>query len=340
MTPPDSHPAPDPGADFSHNTPAGFRAQWAAPIAQEPPPGDPPPIVADSKPCLACGYDLKGLASTANCPECNAPVIRSLRGNLLRYASLQYLKTLRQGTLIIEFSFLTSVLMTVVGIIIGILASIGTDFSGLISLRRPIEVLSSAAEAIAALIGLLGWWIFSSPDPGLVGEDTGTNARRILRVALIGAAIVALGKASLMFVPDFANALRSVTSPANPGTAGGTTTIQMGTVSIPINNAIPLWAIILAVGGGILGLGLIITRFFASMLYLRGIVRRMPDPEFEGHVKRFTWMGPLLYTVGLILCGLGPLIAFIINWVIVHKTRQSLNRIIAQHTDAPPTPAA
>lgn len=300
-----------------------------------------PPIVPDSRPCLVCGYDLKGLASSGVCPECSSPVLRSLQGNLLRFTSLPYLKSLKQGCLIIELSFAASIILGGLGIAMAIAST------ALLASRAG-AIASAGAEALAAMIGLLGWWIFTSPDPGLLGEDAGSKARKVLRIALIAAAIVALGKFALVFIPGFGRALQTATTSSIPGTVvpGGTTSsrgsIQFGQVTIPIGGGGggSWWPVAIMGAVGLLALALTITKFYASMFYLRSVVRRIPDPEIEKHVTRFFWLCPLLYTVGMLLCGLGPLIAFIINWVIVDKVRQQLNAIADQHVDAVPVSAA
>jgi len=305
---------------------------WAAPAAAWPSieATGIPATVMDSRPCLSCGYDLKGLHSAGVCPECNAPVIRSLLGNLLRYASLDYLKTLKQGCLIVELSFAASVILGGLGIV----AAMGSTF--LLGSARAGEFLSAGAEALSATIGLVGWWIFTTPDPGLVGEDAGTSSRKVLRFALIGGAVFALAKFSLTFVPGFSQAARNLafaTTPgalATSGTPGNVTgTINIGGTSAVVGPGLSWWPVALLGAIGIINVGFTITKFFASMLYLRGIVRRMPDPALEVHVRRFMWTGPLLVTLGLLLCGTGPIIAFVLNWIIIDKVRNRLNATTA-----------
>ena len=337
-------PQPPPPPDENASGFGQWNAAWSA-VSQGvagPTAPDIPASVLDSKPCLSCGYDLKGLSSAGVCPECNAPVLRSLQGDLLQYASLGYLKTLKQGCLIVEISFAASIILGGLGIA-GAISS-----AALLGSARAGEFIAAGAEALGATIGLLGWWIFSSQDPGLTGEDVGANARKILRIALIGAAVTALVKLCLVFVPGFSQALRNLAVPtaaggvvpSNPSGNGKGGYISFGGLTTRVGGGASLWPAILMGSVGLLSLALTITKFFASMLYLRGIVRRMPDPAIEVHVKRFMWLGPLLYTVGIALCGLGPIIAFIMNWVIVDKARQRLNSITDQHVDRGPVPAS
>ena len=42
------------------------------------------------------------------------------------------------------------------------------------------------------------------------------------------------------------------------------------------------------------------------------------------------WLGPLLQTVGLLLIGLGPLIALVMYWNMLDVMRKHIKRILAE----------
>ena len=55
--------------------------------------------IQEDTPCLACGYNLRGLSSDWRCPECGTAIGRSLHGNLLRFAQPQYVRKLARGVI-------------------------------------------------------------------------------------------------------------------------------------------------------------------------------------------------------------------------------------------------
>ncbi len=54
--------------------------------------------LAEDIPCRDCKYSLRGLLLEGACPECHAPVARSVHAELLRFADPRWLKRLAWGT--------------------------------------------------------------------------------------------------------------------------------------------------------------------------------------------------------------------------------------------------
>jgi hypothetical protein len=54
-------------------------------------------LATQDVPCLRCGYNLRGLKIDGLCPECGAPIARSLHGNLLGYSAPEYVAKLQAG---------------------------------------------------------------------------------------------------------------------------------------------------------------------------------------------------------------------------------------------------
>src|SRR4051812_45894151 len=65
-------------------------AAIAAPEADFPPNGG-------TARCVGCGYDLRGLAAEAKCPECGVPVARSIADTPFRHAPPVWLGRVASG---------------------------------------------------------------------------------------------------------------------------------------------------------------------------------------------------------------------------------------------------
>ena len=88
--------------------------------------------------------------------------------------------------------------------------------------------------------------------------------------------------------------------------------------------------VVLSMVLGLLSLVAWVAQFFAAMLYVRWLARRVPDQKLHNRAKRFMWLGPLLQTVGLLLIGLGPLIALVMYWNMLDVMRKHIKRILAE----------
>ena len=51
--------------------------------------------------CIDCGYNLRGLPTDGACPECGTSIERSMRGDALRFANVEWLKKVRLGLAVI-----------------------------------------------------------------------------------------------------------------------------------------------------------------------------------------------------------------------------------------------
>ena len=47
--------------------------------------------------CVHCGYNLRGLTKRHRCPECGTPAGFSVEGDLLKYAQIPWIRTVRDG---------------------------------------------------------------------------------------------------------------------------------------------------------------------------------------------------------------------------------------------------
>lgn len=233
-------------------------------------------VSIDEASCMQCGYSLRGLREEGVCPECGTPIERSLRGNLLRYCSIEYVQSLRRGAWMVLASIVVQFVLFLFSILlVGVVSLAGAAWS------LGIDLATNFIGVVAGFMSLYGWWLLSALDPAYSGRDEGTTSRRVLRWAVaLGA-----GYAVMEFVYQ-----------AVPG-------LQF--------NAALGW---MGIAMGLASLMLTAVQFFASMLYLRWLAPRLPNVKVYGRAKQFMWLGPLLVTVGAVCLGLGVLVAIVMYW--------------------------
>lgn len=238
--------------------------------------------------CKQCGYDLSGLSEAGVCPECGLAVERSLTEDLLEFSAPAYLISLHRGV----FLILTAIIVKV----IILFAAIGFGFSVALSggstvfLEQGMNVLGFVSSLMLAL----GWWMFSAPDPAFAGTLDGSTSRKVVRVTTLITAGV-----SIVLLPIQMMTLNTITGPMV------VVSIVLGAISTIA------WA----------------TGFFAAMLYLRWQAPRIPDWRVFKRSKTLMWLGPVLYTVGSLCIGLGPLIALVLYWNMLNWVRIDLREI-------------
>jgi len=288
----------------------------------EPLPPPLPGVVDADRPCLGCGYNLRNLGVDGQCPECGSPVERSLRGNLLEFASREYVANLRRGCTLVEIGVIAEVLGGIA--VFGLAAAVAISRGALIKggampsmAGMPVEQINSLVEVGASLVAVLGWWLLSNPDPAMLGPDADTRVRRVLRVLLLVGAATAIGSLLMSFVPGMARGVFSVSG---------------------IGNSSFSPALIAATLFGIAALLVKVGLIFAKILFLRHLAERIPSAGLLATSRIYIWLIPVLSTVGIVLCGLGPLLATIFFTLYVDKYRKELGAVLARME--PETPPA
>ncbi len=222
--------------------------------------------VTEDRACIQCGYSLRGLAVSGVCPECATPAARSLLGDLLMHSSRQFVARLALGARLIWWSIALT-LMSPLLLLLGtaLIAVLRTRFAPGGWFLLPLLIFF-----LLACIAVTGWWLLSSPDPALPEREGALTARRILRGAS-AAGVVCLLIAAL------------VAGVSAPGAWGRLSSVASVAARV-------------ATGAGLCAC---VVAFVASLVLVRRIALRLPDPWMH---RRAGW---LLIVSALIVAGLG-----------------------------------
>ena len=265
-------------------------------ISESGPQGIPPDCV-----CKQCGYALAGLDPGGVCPECGMSIERSLTDDRLIHSAQDYLARLHTGVFLILAGIIVQLLTVFGGIGLGIVVSM----SGVGSVRAA-EIATQAVSTAASIGIAYGWWLFSSPDPAFTGRFDGSTARKVVRVTTI----INAGLAVVTVILNIATPPAALATPAGAPATGSMAVIFYAAIGLV---GVVAWGV----------------SFFASMLYLRWLCPRIPNPRASGRAKTLMWLGPVRYIPGS-CSGIGPLIALVLYWNMLDWIRRDLKRIRAE----------
>lgn len=255
-------------------------------------------MLSHDVPCLQCSYNLRGLDAAGVCPECRTPISRSLGTDArLAWSSPEYLAKVQRGLFLVVAGIFAKVALMVLLMFGGIAIAVMSSPSATPGASAPSQtwLITSTAMliAVAQFVILLGWWLVSEPDPRFANSSRDATSRRFLRGATF--AQLAFNVAELSMGVMFA-------SPT-----GRMALISTGLMVLSAAS----WAV----------------AFFAQMIYVRGLGERVPDAWIIRQAKLLLWLGPVLVTVGLVLLGLGPLIALVMYWNLLDRLRKQVKRV-------------
>jgi hypothetical protein len=274
-------------------------------------------VVAEDRPCLVCGYNLKTIMTDGKCPECGTPVARSLQGDLLKYSDPKYVATLRHGIMLVEVAIGLGILLMLGVVVASMIVAVNNGMfqfgtqgfkPGSVRTTGPVlhglvyeRVMALCKTAISGL-SLLGWWLFSTQDPGLAERDRAHRSRQVLRVFLAISAVAA----GVTFLTTFVPSLMTQANAASNGI------LSYFTVKMAISS---LSNIAFLVG------------FIATLTYMIHLARRVPDAGLQKRADLYRWLLPLIAVLGFFVCFTGPVAAFVMYVVLIDEWRRRLGRL-------------
>jgi len=292
----------------------------------------PPPPISITGPlpfsvlCRGCGYDLAGLNVGGVCPECAKPVQDSLHGDLLAVAPREYLQFLHRGAVAV----LASIIFYVLGSLTAIIARISTSiaFSGAspaartgsaLDTERTIAAFTGGVSVLYAFLSVAGWYWFTERDPGSSSTDKSDTFRRVVRGTAIANACCVIAKAGFEFFGVGMN--QSLIAAA--GRTSGDPTITLAMVILLIMSGLVTLSIF----------ALCAVQIIFSLNYLGWLAGRIPEPTMQRTALQYRWLLPVIFVVGYICIGLGPLIALVMYYNLISRFRIRIRNFRSQRGD-------
>lgn len=249
-------------------------------------------LVRSDTPCIACGYQLRGLATDGKCPECDTPIERSTGERTILHSDASHLAILRLGLLLIAIGYLGDILWLLLTPLLIVATGAVPPGGGALSFSGAI-IISLFLDFATSLCTLFGWWCLTTKSPGETPALGGSRARTLMRCLLVFLASLAVVGLLGQVVP----ALQQTAL----GALGGTLAITPATVwSAPFIAAVSVRA---------LGILAKLARFFVGLVLLRQLAQRIPSETLARDAAQQLWLVPACVTLGAPLFFLGPLYA-------------------------------
>lgn len=140
-------------------------------------------------PCLACGYPLRHIDVSADCPECGSAAVESLPGELLIHCDPRDLRRRRHGALLIAVLGIIGLPLIIFDVVMSSRAAWWLPHEFFSFHWALYDMLIMHIVAIVASIGVwIGWKMLSFEDFECAEPDEVSRARRAASPALVIAA--------------------------------------------------------------------------------------------------------------------------------------------------------
>ncbi|MCC6659471.1 MAG: hypothetical protein IT437_01160 [Phycisphaerales bacterium] len=222
------------------------------------------PVPFDA-PCNRCGYNLRGLDAAGLCPECGAGVADSLRGGQLRFASVEFVRLLARGARLVLWGMAIMCFGTISAVVL----------EGAAPSAPASTIVIEAVATGSTVMGLVGWWLLSAPDPAAELDRTrGSTSRVVLR----GSLIVSLAAFGLTLLG------RAVAVPAVPFRG--------------VPTAVDMMSMLVMAGQVASGVAWIV-HALAANFYVQHLARRLADTRLARRARAVLWTAAITLVLGI-----------------------------------------
>ncbi|MEM1356250.1 MAG: hypothetical protein AAGH88_15350 [Planctomycetota bacterium] len=149
--------------------------------------------IAEDKPCVACSRNLKGLQLDQVCPDCGVLVLRSVRGDHLKYSNAKWLSRIELGCTLVAGSLGLLLLGALVMQVVGWIVQPATDQEvelqpgSLDEGERVLAVLKMVVLLAVVLFRAGGIWLFTVAEPGVEADKRAGLDRSVARSCVLAA---------------------------------------------------------------------------------------------------------------------------------------------------------
>ena len=250
---------------------------------------------------LLAGTPATNYCSGCGCQLFSSPVPGGSNNVHTTLVPSESLRMVRKGLWIVIMCMLCCIPIGLVRGVMGLLAQ-----NGVLSMQG-VQFLNMFIGLPITIISLWGYWLATEEDQSRVAPAEYEAARRSARTWLLvqitfgTIAFIANITVLTLWPPDFKDPMAMFKGP---------TLLVMLFVGIPSA----------AVG---------LIQFITFMQYIRALASRIPDGDVVHRADMYLWFVPLLSTVGILACGIGPLLAAVLYWLLLSRVRKHVASIVA-----------
>lgn len=280
------------------------------------------PTVDSDVPCVGCGYILRGLPAFGLCPECGTSVQVSLSGHNtadLDGSSYAYVEGLVRGARLALVGIGAQVVLAVMTIGIS-LVGVAHAMANMSSQGGPagsnpaqftyvppgwmtvLQVVLGIVGVLAAAVSAVGWWRMTAQDLSLDVDRSAPQRRKGVRLLVGFGFLLLLAYQAMVFA-----------SPSAPAQSFAFSGPLLTSVALGL-----LYWVVLAAGAAL------------QVSYVGWLGERVRQPSVITQAKIYTWLVPVLLTVGACLV-VGPLAAWVLQLIVVMKLSSALGERLRTH---------